>query len=103
MLNGMNTRAEIEADIYEKASVNREHLLAFLRLIPTNDSQVVEKTVKVWLQRLHDDPHFSKVSFPQADGEYGSAIDRIIGDLQSFGRVTQETILDAPPAPEVRT
>lgn len=97
----MNTRAEIEQDIYDKASVNREHLLAFLRLIPTNDSQVIHSTVETWLKRLHADPHFSRITFPQVDGEYGGAIDRILNDLTSYGRVTHETIIDAPPAPEV--
>lgn len=97
----MNTRAEIEQDIWEKASVNREHILAFLRLLPTNDSRDLSTATTVWLQRLHADPHYSKISFPQVDGEYGGGIDRIIGDLASYGRVTQETIIEAPPAPEV--
>lgn len=98
----MNTRAEIEADIYDKGSVNREHLLAFLRLIPTSDSQVIAGTVKVWLQKLHTDPHFSRVSFPQVDGEYGGVIDRVLNDLESYGRVQHETIIGAEPAPEFK-
>ncbi len=93
----MNTRAEIEADIWDKASVNREHLFAFLRLLPTSDATAIETTVRTWLQRLHDDPYYSKVTFPQADGEYGSAIDRIISDLSTYGRVTAETIINAEP------
>lgn len=97
----MNTRAEIEQDIYLKASVNREHLLAFLRLLPTNDSQAISTAVKTWLERLHADPYYSKISFPQVDGEYGGAIQRILDDLSSYGRITHETIIDAPPAAEV--
>lgn len=97
----MNTRTEIEADIWERASVNREHILAFMRLIPTSDSTALSTAIRQWLQRLHDDPHFSKVSFPQESlsgdlGVHGHGIDRILEDLAGYGRVTHETLIDAP-------
>ena len=101
MLIPMNTRAEIEADIYEKASVNRGHILAFLRLLPTSDAQAISTATRTWLNRLHADPYYSKIIFPAADGEFGSGIDRIIGDIDSYGRITAETLLEAPPVPEV--
>lgn len=101
ILDLMNTRAEIEQDIWDKASVNREHLLAFMRLIPTSDSQAIQVSVKQWLQRLHDDPHFSKVSFPQMDsndaGMAPNVLERILTDLSSYGHVTQETVIGADP------
>lgn len=87
----MTTRAEIEADIYAKGSLNRDHLLAFLRLAPTSDSQDLSTATRQWIQRLHDDPYYSKVTFPQGD------IDRITSDLESYGHITHETILGAEP------
>lgn len=98
----MNTRADIEADIWQKGSVNREHLLAFLKLIPTSDGAAVKSAVEVWLRRLHDDPHYSKISFPVESGTDslgvpGSAIDRVLSDLTNYGRVTHETVLGAGP------
>lgn len=98
----MDTRAAIEADIYAKGSVNIEHLTAFLRLIPNSDSEAIGTAVKQWLQRLHDDPHFSKVFFPtevntHTLGVPGNAIDRVVSDLENYGRVTHETLIDAEP------
>lgn len=101
ILEVMKTRAEIEQDIWNKASVNREHLLAFVRLIPTSDSQAIQVALKQWLQRLHEDPHFSKVRFPNGDvndaGMLPNHIDRILDDLSSYGHITQETIKGGVP------
>lgn len=97
----MNTRADIEADIYQKGSVNREHVLAFLRLLPTSDAQAISSAVQTWLQRLHDDPYYSKVNFPteanqDALGVAGGGIQRVLDDLSSYGYVSASTIIDAP-------
>ena len=78
---------KLNKKIYEKALVDREHLLEFLTLIPTNDAQAIIKAVKGWLKKLNDDPKFDKVVFPTGD------IDAVIGDLDSYGRVQPETIL----------
>lgn len=87
----MTTREDIEQDIWNQGTVTRQHLFAFLQLIPTSDGQQVAVLVKTWLNRLHSDPHFSNVTFP------GSAIDRVISDLESYGRVTHETVIGAEP------
>lgn len=98
----MNTRAEIEADIWQKGSVNREHLFAFLTLIPTSDAQAISTAVGVWLQKLHNDPYYSRVTFPQVDGNTGdlgvnsNALQRILDDLSNYGYVSHDTIIDAP-------
>lgn len=73
--------------IYEKASIDREHLMEFLTYIDTNDAQSIIAEVKEWLTKLHDNPKFDKVRFPKGD------IDAIIGDLDSYGRVQPEHIL----------
>lgn len=73
--------------VYEKASVDREHLMEFLTLIDTNDAQAIITEVRNWLQSLHDNPKFDKVRFPTGD------IDAVIGDLDSYGRVQPKTIL----------
>lgn len=73
--------------VYEKGLVDREHLIEFLTYIDTNDAQSIITEVKNWLQNLHDDPHFNKIRFPQGD------IDAVIGDLDSYGRVQAEHIL----------
>lgn len=78
---------ELNAKIFDKASVDREHLMEFLTLIDTNDAQSIITEVKNWLQNLHDDPTFDKIRFPQGD------IDAVIGDLDSYGRVQAEHIL----------
>lgn len=79
--------SELNDKIYERAVVDREHLLEFLTLIDTNDANTIIAEVQKWLETLHDDPKFSKISFPKGD------IDAIIGDLDSYGRVQPDTIL----------
>ena len=72
--------------VKEKGFVDREHLMQFLALIPTNDATVIIKEVRDWLQFLHDNPEFATVTFPRGD------IDAVIGDLDSYGRVQPLTI-----------
>ena len=83
------TRAEIEQDIWNKGTLDRTHLFNFLKLIPTSDGQDIKAAVNAWLSRLHKDPHFSKISFHQ------TTIDRVLSDLESYGHVTHETVIDA--------
>lgn len=78
---------ELNAKVFERGHVDREHLLEFLTLIDTNDADSIIREVKKWLTELHDDSHYDKVIFPQGD------IDAVIGDLDSYGRVQPETIL----------
>lgn len=105
----MTTRDAINKRIYEDGSVNRNHLADFLRTIETNDSMTVEATVRQWLQELHDDPHYSKISFPRENidglGVSGDVITRVLSDLQSYGRVTHETLIGAPDTivPDITT
>jgi|ERR1035437_1229041 hypothetical protein len=66
--------------------VDREHLMKFLMLIPTNDGVTIVKEVKDWLQTLHNDPNFPTVTFFQGD------INAVLGDLDSYGKVSTETI-----------
>jgi hypothetical protein len=80
--------AALNEKIYQKAVVDREHLLEFLTLIKTNDAQDIIREVKTWLTQLHEDPKFDKVRFPQGD------IDAIIGDLDSYGRVQPEHLFE---------
>lgn len=77
---------QLNTEVYEKGLVDREHLLKFLSLIPTNDATVIIKEVQDWLSNLHKDPKYDKISFPQGD------IDAVIGDLDSYGRVQPLTI-----------
>lgn len=86
----MTTIEEIKAAIWEAGSVNRDHLLAFLTLQNTSDAGELSRRTASFLTGLHNDPYYSKVVFPQGD------IERVLGDLSSYGRVTQETIIDAP-------
>lgn len=78
---------ELNDKIYENAGVDRTHLLEFLTLVETSDGQQIVEAVKQWLADLHDDPKFDKVLFPKGD------IDAILGDLDSYGRVQAETIM----------
>lgn len=73
--------------VYDKGFIDREHLLEFLKSMDTNDGETIVKEVKKWLTDLHDDPKYSKVTFPKGD------IDAVISDLDSYGRVQPETIL----------
>lgn len=72
----------LNEEVRKNGAVDRAHILAFLRLIPTNDGKVIVEQVRQWLSSLHD------VRFPQAD------IDAVIADLDSYGRVQPETILE---------
>ena len=69
-----------------KGFIDREHLLEFLTLIPTNDGKTIIQEVKNWLQSLHDDPTYDSIIFPNGD------IDAILGDLDSYGKVSSDTI-----------
>lgn len=73
--------------IYQQGYVDRADLMDFLTYITTNDALLIISEVEKWLQGLHDDPKFSKIVFPKGD------IDAILGDLDSYGRVQPDTIL----------
>lgn len=73
--------------IYQRGVVDREHLMEFLTLVETNDGPTIVAEVKNWLTTLHDDPKFTNIVFPRGD------IDAILGDLDSYGRVQADTIL----------
>jgi len=68
--------------------VDREHLMEFLTLIPTNDGQHIVREVKQWLTTLHDSTDYATVTFPDDD------INAIISDLDSYGKVSTNTILE---------
>jgi hypothetical protein len=93
-----NELTKLNDDIYEKARVDREHLLKFLTLIPTSDARVVAAEVRTWLKGLNDDPKYDQVSFPQGD------IDAILTDLASYERLSPETLyaLQQPSNRELR-
>lgn len=78
--------SEINADIKQRGYIDREHLTQFLTLIPTNEAEVIIKEVQDWLKKLHDDPEYDKIVFPQGD------IEAVLGDLDSYGRVQPITI-----------
>lgn len=75
----------LNEEIKAKGYVDREHILKFLSLIPTNDAPTIISEIKNWLQSLQDDP--TMPTFPKGD------IDAILGDLDSYGRVHSSTIL----------
>lgn len=77
---------ELNQDIKVKGYIDREHLMKFLSLIPTNEAPAIIKAVKDWLQQLHDDPSYTTVVFPQGD------INAVLGDLDSYGRLQASTI-----------
>lgn len=78
---------KLNQQVKDKGFVDREHLLQFLQLIPTNNAPDIIKAVQDWLHYLHDSPDYSSVSFPQGD------IDAVLGDLDSYGRVSTDTIM----------
>lgn len=78
---------KLNAKVKARGHVDREHLMEFLQIIPTSDALVIIQEVRQWLTDLRNDPNYEKVVFPQND------IDAIIGDLDSYGRVQPETIL----------
>lgn len=79
--------SQLNNKVYERGMIDREHLLDFLTCVDTNDQKAIVTAVKDWLQSLHDDSKYSKIIFPQND------IEAILGDLDSYGRVQPETIL----------
>lgn len=78
---------KLNADIYEKARVDREHLLEYLTLLDTSDGQVVAAAVRKWLEELHADPKYDHIYFPDSE------IEAILSDLGSYGRLQPNTIL----------
>lgn len=103
----MKTLSQVEAEVYEAASVNRSHLLDFLSLQETSDSQELQRRTAEWLKKLHDDPHFSKISFANSPLQDKGPIEAIISDLGTYGVVQAQTIHeshditeDAAPLPE---
>lgn len=79
---------ELNAKVYERGLVDREHLMKFLTLIDSNDAKHVIEAVQEWLNYLHNDPKFDKITFPRGD------IDAIIGDLDSYGRIQPEHLAE---------
>ncbi len=83
------TLSEIEADIYKRGSVNREHVLEFLKNQPTTNATHLEEAIEAWLKQISDNPKYSKVVFGD------DQIEKVVDDLNSYGRVQPETILEA--------
>jgi hypothetical protein len=82
----MDELQTLNQDVKEKGYVDREHLMKFLTLIPTNEAPVIIQEVKDWLQFLHNSSDYSSIVFPTGD------IEAVIGDLDSYGRVQPLTI-----------
>ena len=78
---------KLKADINDRGHLDREHIVKFLELIPTNDGDTIVKEIKQWLYDLHHDDSLPNVTFPQGD------IEAILSDLDSYGRVQPDTIL----------
>jgi len=78
---------KLNDDVKQTGHVDREHILKFLQLIPTNDGVHIIQEVQKWLTDLHNDPTYDTVVFPQND------IQAIIADLDSYGHVSTETVL----------
>lgn len=78
---------KLNQDVYDRGLVDREHMMQFLALIPTNDGDHIIQEVKNWLYNLHNDPKYDKVVFPKGH------IEAVISDLDSYGRVQPSTIL----------
>ncbi len=76
----------MKIEVKTRGYLDREQLLKFLTLIPTNDAQVIIQETRDWLQGLHNDPELSGVILPQDE------INAILGDLDSYGRVQPLTI-----------
>lgn len=79
---------KINQKVYDNGAVDRSHLLEFLETIPSNDARQLMRAVRSWLENLHNDSKYSHVNFPEGD------IEQILGDLDSYGRVKPETILE---------
>ena len=80
--------AALNAKVKDRGYVDREHLVEFLTIIPTNDGPTIILEVKEWLADLHKDPTYDTITFPNGD------IDAIISDLDSYGRVSVQTIME---------
>lgn len=78
---------KLNRKVKDKGFIDREHLMEFLTLIPSNNADHIIEHTKNWLQNLHDDPEYDKIVFPKGD------IDAVLGDLDSYGRVATDTIL----------
>lgn len=96
----------LEQDIYQAGVLTREHLLRFLELQDTSDAASLRESVRTWLTKLHNDPQYSKIVFDPDHGATGfdvavSPIQRVLDDLTNYGRVRPETIIDAPPPPDI--
>lgn len=79
---------ELNQKIEQRGYVDREHLLEFMTCIESNDAKQIIQATQGWLKALHDNPKYDKVTFPQGD------IDAIISDLDSYGRVSPEHIME---------
>jgi len=79
--------ALLNKKVKDKGFVDREHLLEFLTLIPTNDGVQIAEEVKTWLYALHNDPNFERINFPPGH------IEAVLSDLDSYGRIQASTIL----------
>lgn len=82
-----NKVKELNDKVYERGMIDREHLLEFLTCITTNDQKAIVEEVKKWITGLHEDPKYDKIQFPNKD------IEAILGDLDSYGRVQPDTIM----------
>lgn len=78
---------KLNQNVLKRGYIDREDMLTFLTLIPTNDGQTILEEVEDWLNDLHANPLYGNVSFIMGD------ISAIVGDLSSYGRVKPETIL----------
>lgn len=78
---------KLNQEVKDKGFVDREHLMNFLALIPTNNAPDIIKEVKNWLEFLHNSADYSNITFPEGD------INAILGDLDSYGRVSTDTIM----------
>lgn len=76
----------LNADVKTRGHVDREHLMQFLSLIPSNDSHQIVAEVKAWLTALHENPEYDKINFP------GDDINSILTDLDSYGHVQASTL-----------
>lgn len=78
---------ELNDKVYERGSLDREHLMEFLTCVDTNNAPDIIAETQKWLEELHANPKYSHIVFPRGD------IEAIIGDLDSYGRVQAETIM----------
>ena len=78
---------KLNDDVKQRGRVDREHLMSFLKLIPSNDGNQIIQEVQAWLRELHANPEYDKINFP------GDDINAVISDLDSYGRVHPATIM----------